>query len=151
MGFHPTTLNVLVGASACVRVRTSVGLGVCNLNWNVSNVTLSNNLTEFNLTEINSTLAEISTLSVRGSCDFAIRRVLCLDAFPKCNETNVTLPSPSLEECQAVTDNCFELVAKTYASSACPSITPYNGTACVNVKVNGNGYCPNTGTYKVHK
>lgn len=150
LGFHPTTLNVLVGASTCVRT-TSLGLGVCNISWNVSNLTLSNPLHD-NLTEINSTLAEISKLSVGSKCEFAIRHVLCLEAFPKCNETNVTLPALSSKECQAVTDNCSELVAKTYASSACPSITPYNTTVCVDVKlkVDSSGYCSDTETYKVY-
>lgn len=147
LGLHSTTINVIrtVGNASNSCVMPTEKRGVCNLTWNVSNATLSKRYDK--LKEINSTLAVIKTAYLNNECYAAILHVLCVKAFPKCNETNATSPSP--EKCKIVTDYCTTFISKTHVSTACPSIMPYNNTECVDVNVSSTGYCPHTEIYKI--
>lgn len=134
---------MFVAGSSCVRPAPRQ-LGICHLTWNVSNVTLSQQHEK--LQQINSTLASITTVAdVKTECVTAIQPILCVSAFPNCS---VTMMSSIEQECQAVEENCTDTVAKTYASTQCSSISPYNSYECVEVNVS-SGYCLYNETYKI--
>lgn len=142
--FHSAITNTLAVASNCVRLPE---LGVCDLRLNVSNATISEH--DHKLREINSTIASVRIIAVQSKCVAAMRRLLCVTTFPKCDGANEMLKRPTQQECLAVKSNCSDLVARTYASTLCPSISSYNHSSCVEVKVNISGYCPNNVVYKV--